>query len=95
MRLTDDISLVGGGNTGFNLSAPLDCHIYLINGGNGELALVDAGMGGKYGETDRIIENIQRDGYELDRVTLLILPTITPITPAAHGIGERGCRTCG
>jgi glyoxylase-like metal-dependent hydrolase (beta-lactamase superfamily II) len=73
MRLTDDISLVGGGNTGFNLSAPLDCHIYLINGGNGELALVDAGMGGKYGETERIIEHIERDGYDRNRITTLIL----------------------
>ena len=73
MRLTDDISIVGGGNTGFNISAPHDCHIYLINGGNGELALVDAGMGGKYGETDRIIDHIRRDGYDLDRVTTLIL----------------------
>lgn len=73
MRLTDDISLVGGGNTGFNISAPHDCHIYLINGGNGELALVDAGMGGTYGETDRIIEEIRRDGYDADRITSLIL----------------------
>lgn len=73
MRLTDDISLVGGGNTGFNLSAPLDCHIYLINGGNGELALVDAGMGGTYGQTERIIEHIERDGYDRNRITTLIL----------------------
>lgn len=73
MRLTNDISIVGGGNTGFNISAPHDCHIYLINGGNGELALVDAGMGGKYGETDRIIDQIQRDGYDLARVTTLFL----------------------
>jgi hydroxyacylglutathione hydrolase len=73
MRLTNDISLVGGGNTGFNISAPLDCHIYLINGGNGELALVDAGMGGNYGETDRIIDQIQRDGYDIDRLTTLYL----------------------
>ena len=73
MKLTNDISLVGGGNTGFNISAPHDCHIYLINGDRGELALVDAGMGGKYGETDRIIEQIERDGYDLDRITTLIL----------------------
>jgi hydroxyacylglutathione hydrolase len=73
MRLTDEISLVGGGNTGFNISAPLDCHIYLINGDRGELALVDAGMGGKHGETGRIIEQIERDGYDLERVTTLIL----------------------
>lgn len=73
MKLTDDISLVGGGNTGFNMSAPLDCHIYLINGGDGELALVDAGMGGKYGATDSILENIRRDGYDPARITKLFL----------------------
>ena len=73
MRLTDDVSIVGGGNTGFNLSAPLDCHIYLINGGNGELALVDAGMGGTYGQTEQIIEHIQRDGYDPNRITTLVL----------------------
>lgn len=73
MKLTNDISVVGGGNTGFNISAPLDCHIYLINGGNGELALVDAGMGGIYGETDNIIDHIIRDGYDPERITTLIL----------------------
>ena len=73
MKLSEDISVVGGGNTGFNISAPLDCHIYLIDGGEGELALVDAGMGGKYGETDRILENIRRDGYDPERITKLFL----------------------
>ena len=73
MKLSEDVALVGGGNTGFNISAPLDCHIYLIDGGNGELALIDAGMGGKYGETDRILENIRRDGYDPERLTKLFL----------------------
>lgn len=73
MRLSEDIAVVGGGNTGFNISAPLDCHIYLLNGGNGELALIDAGMGGTYGETDRIIENIVRDGFDPNRITRLFL----------------------
>ena len=73
MKLSEDISVVGGGNTGFNISAPLDCHIYLINAGDGDLALVDAGMGGKYGETERILENIRRDGYDPGRITRLFL----------------------
>lgn len=72
MRLTPDIGLVGGGNYGFNLSAPLDCHIYLIDGGD-EIALVDAGMGGPHGATDEIIENIQADGFDLNKVTSLLL----------------------
>ena len=95
MRLTDDISLVGGGNTGFNLSAPLDCHIYLINGGHGELILVDAGMGGSYGQTDQIIEHMKRDGYELDRITTLILTHYHADHSEAPGTGELDCRICG
>jgi len=72
MRLTNEIALVGGGNYGFNLSAPLDCHIYLIDGGD-EIALVDAGMGGKYGATDQILANIEADGYDLNKITTLLL----------------------
>lgn len=72
MRLTRDICLVGGGNTGFGLSAPLDCHIYVIDGGS-EAAIVDAGMGGKYGSTDQILANIQEAGVDLDKISTLIL----------------------
>ena len=72
MRLTRDICLVGGGDTGFGLSAPLDCHIYVIDGGS-EAAIVDAGMGGKYGATDLILNNIQESGVDLDKIESLIL----------------------
>ncbi|MEA2594857.1 MAG: hydroxyacylglutathione hydrolase [Thermomicrobiales bacterium] len=72
MRLTSDIGLVGGGNFGFNLSAPLDCHVYLIDGGD-ELAIVDAGLGGPHGATETILANIRDDGYDLDRISTLIL----------------------
>jgi hydroxyacylglutathione hydrolase len=72
VRLTPDVSLIGGGNFGFNLSARLDCHIYLINGGD-ELAIVDAGMGGPYGATDTILANIEADGYDLTKVKYLLL----------------------
>jgi hydroxyacylglutathione hydrolase len=72
VRLTPDVALVGGGNFGFNLSAPLDCHIYLIDGGD-ELALVDAGMGGPHGATDEILANIEADGYDLGKLKTLIL----------------------
>ena len=67
MRLTKDICLVGGGNSGFGLSAPLDCHVYVIDGGS-EAAIVDAGMGGKYGATEQILANIEecRGGYQQD-----------------------------
>lgn len=72
MRLTRDVAVIGGGNLGFNISAPLDCHMYLLDGGD-ELAIVDAGMGGKYGETETIIANIVEDGYDLDKISTLLL----------------------
>ena len=72
MRLTADMGLVGGGNFGFNLSAPLDCHIYLIDGGD-ELALVDAGMGGPYGDTEGILKNIRDAGFDPDKISTLLL----------------------
>lgn len=72
MRLTNEIALAGGGDTGFGLSAPLDCHIYLIDGGS-EAAIVDAGMGGKYGATEQILKHIQNDGIALDKVSKLLL----------------------
>jgi glyoxylase-like metal-dependent hydrolase (beta-lactamase superfamily II) len=72
MRLTKDICLVGGGNSGFGLSAPLDCHIYVIDGGT-EAAIVDAGMGGKYGATDQILANIQDAGVDTGKISSLLL----------------------
>jgi glyoxylase-like metal-dependent hydrolase (beta-lactamase superfamily II) len=72
VRLTPDVALIGGGNYGFNLSAPLDCHIYLIDGGD-ELAIVDAGMGGPHGATDTILANIEADGFDLGKVKSLLL----------------------
>lgn len=72
MRLTRDIGLVGGGDTGFNLSHPLDCHVYLIDGGD-EMALVDAGIGGAHGESETILRTIADDGYDRDRIGRLLL----------------------
>jgi glyoxylase-like metal-dependent hydrolase (beta-lactamase superfamily II) len=72
MRLSADMLLVGGGDAGFNLSAPLDCHVYLIDGGS-DAAIVDAGIGGKYGATETILDTIARDGVAIDRVSRLFL----------------------
>jgi hydroxyacylglutathione hydrolase len=73
MKLTRDIALVGGGDTGFNLSAPLDCHIYLIDGGDGQLALVDAGLGSRHGDTAGILGNVEGDGYDPGNIRNLYL----------------------
>lgn len=72
MRLTRDIALVGGGDTGFNISAPLDCHLYVIDGGD-ELALVDAGIGGSTGQTAQILQNIVDDGLDRSKFSKLLL----------------------
>lgn len=66
MRLTQDVALVGGGNAGFGLSAPLDCHVYLLDGGD-ELALVDAGVGDVVGETG-LSRGLGDDGQRWEEV---------------------------
>ena len=49
MQLTVDIvHLVGSGQSGFSLTDPLDCHVYLLDGGS-ELALIDTGVGRDHG----------------------------------------------
>ncbi len=73
MRLRPDLYLVGGGHAGFDLSAPLDCHVYLLDGGD-DLVLVDAGIGGSVGDTDLLLANIAADGYDPSRISRL-LPT--------------------
>ncbi|WSQ06665.1 MBL fold metallo-hydrolase [Streptomyces sp. NBC_01231] len=44
MRLTDHVTLVASGAAGFDLTDPLDCHVYLVSGSRGSV-LVDAGAG--------------------------------------------------
>lgn len=48
MRLTQHIDLVGSGAAGFDLTDPLDCHVYLVRGARGA-ALIDAGAGASAG----------------------------------------------
>ncbi len=72
MKLSADVALIGGGNFGFNLSAPLDCHIYLLDGGD-ELAIVDSGIGGPHGGTEDILRTIHNDGYDTSKISKLLL----------------------
>ncbi len=87
MRLTRDVALVGGGDNGFNLSAALDCHVYLLDGGD-ELALIDAGVGGTAGDTGEILRNIADDGYDPGRISQLLLTHYH----ADHAGGAAGVR---
>ena len=49
MRLTEHVSLVASGSAGFDLTDPLDCHVYLVQGTSGS-ALIDAGAGRSSGQ---------------------------------------------
>ena len=72
MQLTSEVSLVGGGVFGFDLSAPFDCNVYLLDGGD-ELALVDSGIGGVVGDTNRLLKNIEAAGFDLARISRVLL----------------------
>jgi len=72
VRLTEDVALVGGGPmTGFGLSADLDAHVYLIDGGS-EYALVDCGMGTPLG-VERVISRIESVGVDPEKIGRLLL----------------------
>lgn len=72
MRITDEIYVVGGGATAaFGLSNDPDCHVYIIDTGQG-LALVDCGMadGNSF---EQILNNMRLEGLDPDRLTTLLL----------------------
>jgi len=69
VKLTDDVYLVGGGDYGFNLTHRLDCHTYLIDGGD-ELALVDAGFGPG---TEEILALVRADGLDPERISRILI----------------------
>jgi glyoxylase-like metal-dependent hydrolase (beta-lactamase superfamily II) len=62
--LTDEVGVIGSGSLGFGLSHPLDCHVYVLDGGD-ELALVDVGTGLA---SERILQHARADGYDLERL---------------------------
>jgi len=69
MQLTDHIYLVASGDAGFSLTHPLDCHIYLVDGGE-EIALIDAGVGL---DTEGVLSGIRATGLDVGRVRWLLL----------------------
>jgi hydroxyacylglutathione hydrolase len=69
VRLTERISVVGGGETGLGISHAIDPNVYLLSGGE-ELALVDAGAGS--GEA-RILENVRSLGHDPERIGHIFL----------------------
>src|SRR5215472_1858515 len=75
MKLSERIHLVGSGAMGLDLTDPLDCHVYLIDGGD-ELALIDAGAGMG---AEAIVENVRAANLDPSRIRHLIL---------THGHGD-------
>lgn len=69
MKLLPRIHLVGSGNGGFDWTDPLDCNVYLLDGGN-ECALIDTGAGGS---TEQILANIRADGIDPARISRIFL----------------------
>src|SRR5690242_17300213 len=69
MKLTNDVYLVGGGDYSFNLSHRLDCHVYVVDGGD-ELVMIDAGFGPG---TDRILDLMRADGLDPSRVSRIVV----------------------
>ncbi|RPI26394.1 MAG: MBL fold metallo-hydrolase [Chloroflexota bacterium] len=70
MKLSEIIHLVGSGDAGgLSLSHPLDCHVYLLDGGD-ELALIDAGAGQ---DIDILLTNAMASGCQVDKIRYLLI----------------------
>lgn len=68
LKITDDIYLVGSGEVG--LSNRYDCHVYLLNGDDESFGLIDAGSGL---ESDKILINIRREGFNPDSLKYVLV----------------------
>jgi len=69
MQLTNHIHLIASGDMGFSLTHPLDCHVYLVDGG-GEAALIDGGVGLA---TREVLAGIQATGLDPAHIRWLLL----------------------
>ena len=69
MQLTDTVHLVGSGDNGFSLTHPLDCHVYLLDGGS-ELALIDTGVGR---DAPAIVAEIEAAGFDPGNIAKIFI----------------------
>lgn len=69
MRITERISLVGGGKWSFGLTHPLDCSVYLIETDDGCI-MVDSGCGL---DPEAIERNIEASGRKMQDIKALVL----------------------
>lgn len=88
MRIHDRIYLVGSGDAGVGISHPLDCTVYLLDGGT-QRVLIDAGAGV---DCQQILHNIRADGFDPQQIDAIYL---------THGHGDHAggaaelARECG
>lgn len=64
------LTVVGSGTLPGALTNEVDCHVYLLDGGDGELALVDAGTGMA---TDALLDNVRRAGRDPAAIGTLLI----------------------
>lgn len=88
MKICDRIYVVGGGDNSFGISHPLDCTVYLIDGGT-ELALVDAGAGL---DPERILQCVRAEGFDPGQIRYVLL---THAHVDHCGGAQYIARTCG
>jgi hydroxyacylglutathione hydrolase len=74
-RLRDHLRLVGSGAIAESFSDELDCHVYLLDGGD-ELALIDAGAGLA---SEALLANVAAAGHDPATIGTLLL---------THGHGD-------
>jgi glyoxylase-like metal-dependent hydrolase (beta-lactamase superfamily II) len=70
MKLTDEVYLVAAGEHGISMTHDSDCYVYLLDGGDGNLALVDAGVGI---DNQTIVDNIKSHGFDPEAIEYLFL----------------------
>lgn len=80
MKIHENVYLVGSGEIGMQMSHPLDCNIYVLDAGNNEYALIDAGIGI---QPEKIIANIESSGIKMNEIKYLLITHIH----ADHGAG--------
>ena len=70
MKLTDEVYMVAAGEHGIKMTHNADCYVYLLDGGDGNLALVDAGVGI---DNQAIVDNITAHGFDPKDIKYLFL----------------------
>ena len=82
MRVEEGLHLVMSGGGGFDLTDAFDCNAFLLDAGNGEWVLFDAGAGRDLTGTNAILA---ADGIDPPPSGISFLPTGMPIIPAERG----------